>query len=89
MVALLQSKHGYESSNINLINTIGATRGNVAFDHGCFHACRNETTLQKWLLSVPIIFPKRLIYQYVRNLIGNFTLFFVDPLPQANFVNGM
>jgi len=47
-VALLQSKHGNGSSNINRINTIGATRDHIAFDHGCFYALHDET------LSLPL-----------------------------------
>jgi hypothetical protein len=51
MGALLKSKHGYESSNVNQINIIGATQDNVAFDNDGFHAFCDETALQKWLLS--------------------------------------
>src|SRR5262249_41935968 len=50
MVALLQSKHDYKGSNVNQINTIDATRDNVAFDYGCFSVFRVETTLQNWHL---------------------------------------
>ena len=47
-VALLQSKHGNGSSDVNRINTIGATRDHIAFDHGCVYALYDET------LSLPL-----------------------------------
>ena len=47
MVAWLKSKHESRISNVNRINTGGATRDHSVFDHGCFQAFRDKTTLQK------------------------------------------
>jgi hypothetical protein len=61
MVALVKSSHEYDSSKANQINAIGAKRENVAFVYGGFYAFRDETTRQKWPVSVQTDFSKRLI----------------------------
>jgi hypothetical protein len=44
---LLKSKHEFRISNVNRINTVGETRDHIVFDHSCFQAFRDKTTLQK------------------------------------------
>jgi hypothetical protein len=45
--ALLKSKHEPRISDVNRINAVGETRDHIVFDHGCFQAFRDKTTLQK------------------------------------------
>ena len=47
IVALLKSKHEPRISDVNRINAVGETRDHIVFDHGCFQAFRDKTTLQK------------------------------------------